>query len=283
MPYNGELLLACDIDDTLLPRGDRTEAERDYGAAALAELCMVIETIRGSSDQPFYFGSATGRTMTSHRECELQRPEFAAAAAIMDFNITSVGTEVHRHTPRGFVHDTRWPATNWNRAGIARIAAAYDELELQPSSAQTPHKLSFNVLGETGSERAASVARVSTHLADSRIAAEIIFSSGDLLDFLPKGVNKGTALRYLIEQLTLERQERDLPTPEIRTVAAGDSINDCELLREADTAILPGNAHPELVDWAHNNIPSRRLYYVREAPFAAGILEGMRRAELIAA
>ena len=283
MPYNSsERVLICDIDNTLLPQTNRTLAERDSGNAALVELCAAIEAERASSDKPFYFGSATGRTMASHEECELQHPAFAAAAAIMDFKVTSVGAEIHRRTPNGFVAMTNWPApSDWKREDIAEALAVRPELTLQPPIAQTQHKISYNVAGETDTGHTDYTEKIATRLAELGVAAQIIFSGGEYLDILPKGVNKGAALRHLVGQLGLERSQSEQAMAEVHCIAAGDSMNDCDLLLGADTAILPGNAHASLIDWARSNIAPEKLY-IAKAPFAAGILEGMRQRELIA-
>lgn len=57
------------------------------------------------------------------------------------------------------------------------------------------------------------------------------------LEFLKKGVNKGTALQALAESLGIERSE---------VMAIGDAVNDLEMLRYAGLGVVMGNASADI-------------------------------------
>jgi HAD superfamily hydrolase (TIGR01484 family) len=163
--------------------------------------------------------------------------------------------------------------------------AARPELTLQPPDAQTNYKLSFDRTDETAQSDTAYVQTIAAQLAKIGIAAEIIVSGSStagFVDLLPQGIHKGAGLRHIARRLSRTNHITSpiAPATAPHIIAAGDSMNDCAMLQVADTAILPGNAQPNLVDWAHRTLSPDRLY-VAEAPFAAGILEGMRSRQLI--
>lgn len=60
-----------------------------------------------------------------------------------------------------------------------------------------------------------------------------------LLDILPPEVSKGFGLRNLAQSLGLEREN---------VMAMGDNFNDLEMLEYAGTAVVMGNASPELLE-----------------------------------
>lgn len=71
--------------------------------------------------------------------------------------------------------------------------------------------------------------------------ADFVFSSNIYLELLPRGINKGSALREAAH------------FPEVRDriiVTIGDFYNDLELLKEADVSVAPENAVKEVRDLA---------------------------------
>ncbi len=272
------LALACDIDDTLLSTGNP-----GVSAQYLEGLCAVIQQQRADLNRPFYFGTVTGRTLESHIEREQQVPALAAATSIMDFKITAVGAEPYILTPAGAVPMPGWPeAPGWDREAITGILSGRSELQMQSQIAQRQHKISFDVSGVADSSHDSYVREVERQLAQQRLGAQVIFSSGMFLDILPTGVNKGTALARTVGALVMQRPAKvQESTPaNVFIAAAGDSMNDRDLLQAADLAILPGNAHRSLREWAQNTVPRHKLY-IAEAKFAAGILEGLRQHNLV--
>ena len=88
------------------------------------------------------------------------------------------------------------------------------------------------------------------HAARDRTAgmAEVTLAGPGFIDILPCGVSKGSALMRYIE--TLPERER----PKI-VAAAGDHMNDMEMLRAADIALAPSDAAPSLLKLADALFP----------------------------
>jgi Cof subfamily protein (haloacid dehalogenase superfamily) len=70
------------------------------------------------------------------------------------------------------------------------------------------------------------------------VKSEVVLTSGNCLELLPKGVSKGMALEWL---------RRHLGIPVEKTIAIGDYENDAEMLRVAGIAAAPENAHPDIL------------------------------------
>lgn len=94
----------------------------------------------------------------------------------------------------------------------------------------------------------------------SVVDAQIVTSGDYDLDVIPAKAGKASPLAYLCDQLGVDWD---------RVVAAGDSMNDLQLLKAATEAIVVGNADPELVD----SMEGRAT--VARAHFAAGVMEGL--------
>ncbi len=84
-------------------------------------------------------------------------------------------------------------------------------------------------------------------------------SDAHLIEVMPDGVNKGTALERLADHLGLERSE---------IIAFGDNTNDLPLLQAAGLGVAVANAVPKLKAAAG---------YVTEAERNEGFDEGLRR------
>lgn len=88
--------------------------------------------------------------------------------------------------------------------------------------------------------------------------------SGDrYLDVLPAGVNKGSALRILLEWLEI---------PDERVVTAGDSLNDLAMFETGLAGVMVANAEPELVA----ALPRLSATYRARGEGCEGIVEGLR-------
>ncbi|GHS91415.1 hydrolase [Synergistales bacterium] len=78
---------------------------------------------------------------------------------------------------------------------------------------------------------------------------EIIPGGAEFLDILEKGVSKGSAFDRFLSRLSVR--------PET-IVVAGDHLNDLEILRRADIAVAPKNAHPLVLEAADFIMPTAR-------------------------
>ncbi|GHS94048.1 hydrolase [Synergistales bacterium] len=79
--------------------------------------------------------------------------------------------------------------------------------------------------------------------------AEIVPGGTEFLDILAKGVSKGDAFDRFLSRLPAR--------PEI-IVVAGDHLNDIEILRRADIAAAPENAHRRVLEIADFIMPTAR-------------------------
>ena len=71
----------------------------------------------------------------------------------------------------------------------------------------------------------------------------IVRSGSNFCEILPIGVSKGNALRTLSEIYDFDMN---------KTIAAGDNINDIDMLKTAKTAFCPQNASPETKKYAQH-------------------------------
>ncbi len=227
-------LLVCDLDGTLI--GDD---------AALAELLGLLEE-PGAPALAF----ATGRQRES--ACELLAAADVRAGAYL---IAGVGTELHR---RG---GDAWERMDWPPQLDAwdpqRVRAALDALDVVPQSVRSPYKVSYVA-------HAAAIPAVKDALAREAIVATLVHSHGDLLDVLPPGIDKGSAVRHLAERTG---------TPLRAVMTCGDTENDLAMLALPGPSVIVGNAGPELRAAA----PRLRNVYIARAHAAAGVREGLER------
>ena len=93
---------------------------------------------------------------------------------------------------------------------------------------------------------------------------EITQSSFQALDIMAAGVNKGTAVKWLAEALSIDRRA---------VVAFGDHLNDVEMLTYAGTSIVCSNAAPAVKAVAG--------YVLPESNHQSGVAAGIRRYLLV--
>jgi len=96
-------------------------------------------------------------------------------------------------------------------------------------------------------------------LADE-LDCEMLYSAGHYLDFLPKGVNKGSSLKKLVEWLGIDGEE---------VLVAGDTMNDLAMLTAGFKAVCVGGSEPELLERTQGQT---RVMHASESG-CAGIIE----------
>ena len=268
-------VIACDLDDSLVATLRNVESSRRASDDALHRLGSLVTDLRDQGNQPVYFGSATGRTFASIQALAMKRPAFGDIFNMMDFHIASVGAAIYarRGSAASFTRLTTWPKPqSWSRTALADRLSAHPDLTLQEPEAQDMYKISYSTNSTTNTP--AYVADLQSHLDATDLPANVIVSGGGswrFVDVLPVGIDKGSALLRLPELL-----EDSFPESPICRVAAGDSMNDEALLAVADMAIMPGNAQPDLLEWAAKSQRAGSLYIADER-FAAGVLQGLQR------
>lgn len=94
------------------------------------------------------------------------------------------------------------------------------------------------------------------------LECDLLFSAGEYLDVLPRGVNKGSTLSRLVAHLDLDPDA---------VLVAGDTLNDLAMYREGYKGVCVGDSEPALLDATRTL--SRVLHAQRAG--AGGILEAM--------
>jgi hypothetical protein len=265
----GRLLLATDLDRTLIPNGEQAEspgARRRFArVAARDEVILAYVTGRH-------------RALVEDAIARHQLPE-------PDFVIGDVGTSIYGVEAGRWRRLTDWEESfgeRWAGRGTADLAAALapvPDLFPQPAQRQGRWKLSF--FAPELSDPSALLAAVRARLDELGVRAQLVWSLDDdarvgLLDVLPADVGKSAAIGYLLRALGL---------PLDRAVYAGDSGNDLDVLAGPVPAVLVANARVEVrhhaVAAARIRGHADRLYLARgdwrgmNGNYSAGILEGL--------
>lgn len=260
-PVPEALLLASDLDGTLLPPTSSPERTRE-----LEEFGRVVAGVRGLS-----LAYVTGR----HLESALRAVE-AFSLPWPDHLGCQVGTALYARAPGGYREVPEFrslmaAAMNVQGDVVREALAGIPGLALQGPEHQGDFKASFvfpwpsaDELLEEVRERLAGVGARTTVVA-SRNAGE----DEGLLDVLPEGGAKDRVLRYLAETLGVG---------EDRVLFAGDSRNDLAALLSGVLGVVVGNASPDFVEEVRRGAArlgdGARVHFATR-PYAAGVLEGM--------
>lgn len=261
------LVLATDLDGTLA-HGDSATRDR------------LLDLIRAREDAVLIY--VTGRTPEAARQLADRTP-----LPEPDLLIADVGTSVLRRLGPDRVAaiesgmDSIWPGSAEVRR---RLAALQPELALQDIDA--PRRVSYwieSVRGHHGNTAAdpfaarsaddpslqddsAEVAAAVARRAEDRLqglAVDVLVSANVFLDVLPRGVNKGTTLRRVLDWLGADEE---------RCVVAGDSLNDLSLFETGLAGVAVGNCEPAL----RARVAALPRVYQAAAEGVGGVLEGLR-------
>lgn len=151
--------------------------------------------------------------------------------------------------------ESRWPGM----LAVRRALEPWPALRLQDVPQQ--RRCSFEI-----DEDAEIPSGVEEAVAE--LGCGLLRSAGRYLDVLPRGVDKGTTLRGLLELLDL---------PDARVVVAGDTLNDEALFDLGLKGICVGEAEEGL----RAAVAGRSQVHVSERPGAGGILEGLEAFNLL--
>ncbi len=262
------LLLATDLDRTLIPNG--LEAESPAARPLFRALCAQRRLILA-----YVSGRDLGLQLDAIERWQLPMPDFAVA---------DVGTTIYR---LGDGEREPWPAwrdeiaADWqgfDTAALQDLLGVPPPLRLQEAERQKPFKLSY--YGPPVAPESV-LAGMRAALAQRAIAAALIWSVDEtrgvgLLDVIPARATKLHAIEFLIHRLALDKK---------RSVFAGDSGNDLPVLASDVPSVLVRNADDgvrrEAVRQASDRGHADALYLARgefmgmNGCYAAGILEGL--------
>lgn len=263
------ILLATDLDRTLLPNGAAPESanarSRFRRFAALPEVVLTYVT-----------GRHRGLVEQAIAEYQLPMP---------DFVIGDVGTSLYAIRDGEWTPDAGWSATiasDWagqSHDDLASALAGIPGLTLQEASKQGPCKLSY--YAPALADPSAMLDAAHAALAGTGARYRLVWSVDEttdtgLLDVLPVSASKLHALEFLRARLNIGLD---------RTIFAGDSGNDMEVLTSAVPSVLVANAQEtvraEAVAAALRAGHCQALYLARgglagmNGNYSAGILEGV--------
>ncbi len=263
------ILLATDLDRTLLPNGAQPESP------------LARQRFRRFADLPeVRLAYVTGRHKALVEEAMV---EFDLPTP--DFVIGDVGTSLYEVGAQGWQQRPDWQdaiSQDWagqSHAALAASLAGVAGLQLQEAAKQGPYKLSY--YAPPLDDPSDLIAQVRICLGASGANCNLVWSVDEttatgLLDILPARASKLHALEFLREHL-------DIPLD--HTVFAGDSGNDMEVLESQVPSVLVANAQESVrakaVARAMANGHGAALYLAQgglggmNGNYSAGILEGV--------
>lgn len=257
-------LICTDLDRTLIPNGAQPESpqarERFRQLAAREDVAIA-----------YVSGRHFALIAQAIKEFDLPQPDFA---------IADVGSTIYQTDASGWRQWDAWDAhiaQDWQgltHDELAGLLSDFPVLRLQEPEKQNRHKLSYYVALETDSQTL--LAAIASRLESESIKANLIWSIDEeaevgLLDVLPARANKLHAIRFLMQQKGYRHE---------KTVFAGDSGNDLDVLQSDIRAVLVANADPEVkvrATTAHKDAfyIARGGYLDMNGNYSAGILEGV--------
>lgn len=269
MTGSDDILICSDLDRTLIPNGFQEESVQ-----ARPVLRRLAENAR------IYLAYVSGRNRELIRDAieEFYLPE-------PDYAIGDVGTTLYRVTNGNWQLSTDWSdeiGQDWQGYTwemLAELLEDMDDIRLQEAEKQNLYKLSYYTDEQVNRHRL--IEQIRTVLDEKGVSANIIWSVDEisttgLLDIIPTRANKLRAIQFLIQQEQFSVA---------RTVFAGDSGNDLDVLTSGLQAILVKNASEDVRKHAVESLSAKRmterLYLPRgnfcgmNGHYAAGVLEGL--------
>jgi sucrose-6F-phosphate phosphohydrolase len=258
-------ILATDLDRTLLPNGSWPA---DPGAIDLFNDL----TERHGVLVVYVTGRNLALTENAIREYGIRYPHVL---------IGDVGTSIRQYGEGGWSPLDGWDAhvkkisPRWDATAVRDAVAGVDGLTEQEAEHCSAFKQSYYV----DHQRSEAVLAAVDERVKSKFDEAIIYSfdpqSGNgLLDFLPHGATKQTALEYLAEGRGVDRAD---------VVYCGDSGNDIFPLTAGFAGVLVRNADEQLVAGvkrAASGTPGLRAYFAKgnfkglSGYYTSGVIEG---------
>jgi hypothetical protein len=264
-----KILICSDLDRTLIPNGYQEES---------ADARPVFRQLTENAN--IYLAYVSGRDkqliLDAIEEFYLPMPDYA---------IGDVGTTLYRVINGNWQLSDDWndeigkdwKGLSWE--GLAEYFEDIDDIRLQELEKQSQHKLSFYTDKNVDHRQLKKIIRAI--LTQTGIRANIIWSvdeisTNGLLDIIPARANKLHAIQFLMQQQQF---------PEDRTVFAGDSGNDLDVLTSGLQAILVKNAMDEVRKEAVELLSAKHMMHRLYLPkgdfagmngnYAAGVMEGL--------
>lgn len=226
------MLLATDLDGTFLAGDPEDRLSLYQTIAAHPEIKLAYVT-----------GRSLESVLPLLADPTLPQPDYIIA----DVGATLVhGDSLQPIQPLQSVVDARWP-------GESQVASAIEPFGLERQDVPQARRCSYFCTPEQAANPALR------EIADE-LGCDLLYSAELYLDFLPKGVNKGSSLQALADWLELDHDQ---------VLAAGDTLNDLSMLSASFHGVCVGQSETALLEATRSH--SRTLHASR--PGCGGILE----------
>ncbi len=266
---NPHILLASDLDRTLLPNGTQEESP----AAR-----PLLRAMGRRAEIALAYVSGRHLALVDAAIAEFDVP-------VPTYVIGDVGSTIYYREGGRWVSWTQWGdaiAPCWNGYTGSQLMPLFEDLQdlrLQEPARQMNHKLSYYTA--TDIDRNALLAEMKRRLAGRGVRASLIWSMDEtsdtgLLDVLPETATKLGALRFLMQTHGFALTD---------TVFAGDSGNDLPVLTSELQGILVANAQDQVREEAERLARAAghegQLYLAHggflgmNGNYCAGVLEGL--------
>ena len=226
------MLLATDLDGTFLAGDPEDRLSLYQTIAAHPEIKLAYVT-----------GRSLEAVLPLLADPTLPQPDYIIA----DVGATLVhGDSLQPIQPLQSVVDARWP-------GESQVASAIEPFGLERQDVPQARRCSYFCTPE-------QAANPQLRKVADELGCDLLYSAELYLDFLPKGVNKGSSLQALADWLELEHDQ---------VLAAGDTLNDLSMLSASFHGVCVGQSETALLEATRSH--SRTLHASR--PGCGGILE----------
>ncbi|KQO41022.1 glucosylglycerol-phosphate synthase [Pseudomonas chengduensis] len=226
------MLLATDLDGTFLAGDPEDRLSLYQTIAAHPEIKLAYVT-----------GRSLEAVLPLLADPTLPQPDYIIA----DVGATLVhGDSLQPIQQLQSVVDARWP-------GETQVASVIEPFGLERQDVPQARRCSYFCTPEQ------AVNPALREIADE-LGCDLLYSAELYLDFLPKGVNKGSSLQALADWLELSHDQ---------VLAAGDTLNDLSMLSASFHGVCVGQSETALLEATANH--SRTLHASR--PGCGGILE----------
>ncbi|MFI8481104.1 glucosylglycerol-phosphate synthase [Pseudomonas sp. NPDC078700] len=226
------MLLATDLDGTFLAGDPEDRLSLYQTIAAHPEIKLAYVT-----------GRSLEAVLPLLADPTLPHPDYIIA----DVGATMVhGDSLQPIQPLQNAVDARWP-------GESQVASAIEGFNLERQDVPQVRRCSYFCTPE-------QAAAPELQAAADALGCDLLYSAARYLDFLPKGVNKGSSLEALAEWLELDSDQ---------VLAAGDTLNDLNMLNSKFHGVCVGKSEQALLDATLHH--SRTLHAHRSG--CGGILE----------
>ena len=226
------MLLATDLDGTFLAGNPEDRLSLYQTIAAHPEIKLAYVT-----------GRSLEAVLPLLADPTLPQPDYIIA----DVGATLVhGDSLQPIQQLQSVVDARWP-------GETQVASVIEPFGLERQDVPQARRCSYFCTPE-------QAANPQLRQIADELGCDLLYSAELYLDFLPKGVNKGSSLQALADWLELSHDQ---------VLAAGDTLNDLSMLSSSFHGVCVGQSETALLEATRSH--SRTLH--AERPGCGGILE----------